>query len=84
MFVLFVVFSLSLFLTSSWHRHNRFSSQPCEFSHLEHGAWSEDSAQPVLVEPPAESTLQASIADPGGLESRALAQGPVRAPPIVL
>ena len=81
--VLLTIFSISLFLVSPWHVHNRLWAQPCALMHLEHGAWSEGLAQPIAFDPPpiffvtCDFCLQAAIAEPAFFWN-----APVRAPPL--
>ncbi len=81
--VLFSITGLSLFLFSPWHRHNRLSAQPCAFTNLEHGSWSEDLAHPIGIEPPTPTfVISNCLSKIGFTPTTVLRETPVRAPPL--
>jgi hypothetical protein len=83
LFVLVTIAGLSLFLFSPWHRHYRLSAQPCAFTNLEHGSWSDDVAHPISVEPPAGMfVMYEATAETGSPVPVVLCEAPVRAPPV--
>jgi hypothetical protein len=79
--VLCSIVGLSVFLFSPWHKHSRFSSTPCVFSSLEHGACDGVASHVLPIRPPTQCVWLSVLDQPTPVSLAARGEASVRAPP---